>query len=83
MLLLLPSNLATALYRARGVYARSVWIQCAAMLAAQMAQALAIVATGRLIVVVLAFIVPQVIERQARVPRPQWRGERRRAWRLR
>ncbi len=60
-LLLLPSNLATALYRARGLYARSVWIQSAAMLAAQIAQAVAIMATGRLIVVVLAFIVPQVM----------------------
>jgi hypothetical protein len=61
MLLLLPSNLATALYRARGLYARSVWFQCAAMLIAQIAQALAIMATGRLIVIVLAFLVPQVI----------------------
>jgi O-antigen/teichoic acid export membrane protein len=60
MLLLLPSNLATALYRARGLYARSVWFQCAAMLMAQIAQAIAIVTTGRLVVVVLAFIVPQV-----------------------
>jgi O-antigen/teichoic acid export membrane protein len=61
MLLLLPSNLATALYRARGLYARSMWFQCAAMLIAQIAQAIAIMATGRLVVVVLAFIVPQVM----------------------
>ena len=61
MLLLLPSNLASALYRARGLYGRAVWIQCAAMLASQIAQAAAIVATGRLIVIVLAFITPQVV----------------------
>jgi O-antigen/teichoic acid export membrane protein len=60
-LLLLPSNLTTALYRARGLYARSVWTQCVAMLVAQLAQAAAIVATGRLTVIVLAYIVPQIM----------------------
>jgi len=61
MVLLLPSNLATALYRARGLYGRAVWIQCAAMLASQLAQIVAIMATGGLATVVVAFVTPQVL----------------------
>lgn len=61
MLMVLPSNLASGLYRARGLYGRAVWIQCAATLTAQLAQALAIVATGRLVMIVLAFLVPQIL----------------------
>ena len=38
MLMTLFSNLATALYRARGLYGRAVWVQCAAMLVSQIAQ---------------------------------------------
>jgi O-antigen/teichoic acid export membrane protein len=59
--LLLPSNLATALYRARGLYGRAVWIQCAAMVASQLAQIVAIVATGGLAAIVVAFVAPQVL----------------------
>ncbi|HLZ02773.1 MAG TPA: hypothetical protein VKR55_11555 [Bradyrhizobium sp.] len=59
--LLLPSNLASGLYRARGLYGRAVWIQCAAMLASQLLQAAAIIATGHLTVIVVAFIVPQIL----------------------
>jgi len=61
MLSVLPSNLVSALYRAHGLYARAVWIQCAAMLASQLAQLVAIVATARLIPIVIAFVAPQVI----------------------
>ena len=48
MLMILPASLASGLYRARGLYGRAVWIQCAAMLIAQLAQAFAIATTGRL-----------------------------------
>src|SRR6185437_13840561 len=61
MVLLLPSNLATALYRARGLYGRAVWITCAAMLASQLAQVVAITATGGLAAIVVAFVAPQVL----------------------
>jgi hypothetical protein len=61
MLLVLPSNLASALYRARGLYGRAVWIQCAAMVASQLAQLCAIVTTARLIAIVIAFVTPQII----------------------
>jgi len=61
MLMVVPSNLASGLYRTRGLYGRAVWIQCAAMLTAQLGQALAIVATGRLAMIALAFVVPQIL----------------------
>src|SRR6185437_13183932 len=61
MLMVMPSNLASGLYRARGLYGRAVWIQCAAMLAAQLAQVAAIALTGHLAVIALAFVVPQVL----------------------
>jgi O-antigen/teichoic acid export membrane protein len=61
MLLVLPSNLASGLYRARGLYGRAVWIQSAAMLTSQLAQIAAIVATGRLTMIAAAFVAPQVL----------------------
>lgn len=61
MLLLLPSNLASGLYRARGLYGRAAWIQSAAMLTCQVAQLVAIVTTGSLTMISLAFIVPQIL----------------------
>jgi O-antigen/teichoic acid export membrane protein len=61
MLMVMPSNLASGLYRARGLYGRAVWIQCAAMLAGQFAQVAAIALTGHLAVIVLAFVVPQIL----------------------
>jgi O-antigen/teichoic acid export membrane protein len=61
MLMVMPSNLASGLYRARGLYGRAVWIQCAAMLAGQLAQVAAIALTGHLAVIVLAFVVPQIL----------------------
>ena len=60
MLLLLPSNLASGLYRARGLYGRAVWFQSAAMLTSQILQAAAIIVTGHLTVIVVAFVLPQV-----------------------
>jgi hypothetical protein len=61
MLLILPSNVVSALYRSHGLYGRSVWLQSAAMLTAQLAQVAAIVATGSLTMIALAFVVPQSV----------------------
>ncbi len=61
MLLILPSTLAAALYRARGHYARGVWMVCGASLVGQLGQVLALAATGSLIAVTIAYAVPQVI----------------------
>lgn len=61
MLVVLPSSLASGLYRAHGLYGRVVWIQSAAMLVSQLAQVAAIVMTGRLAVIAMAFVVPQII----------------------
>jgi O-antigen/teichoic acid export membrane protein len=61
MLLMLPSNLASGLYRARGLYGRAVWFQAAAMLASQLLQVVAIIATKNLTMIVIAFVVPQVL----------------------
>jgi hypothetical protein len=61
MFLILPVNPATALYRTRGLYGRAVWMQNAAMLVAQVGQAVAIVATGNLIAIAIAFVVPQIV----------------------
>jgi O-antigen/teichoic acid export membrane protein len=60
-LLLLPSNLGSALYRVRALYGRAAWIQCAAMLGSQLAEVLAIAVTGRLTAVAIGFIVPQLM----------------------
>jgi hypothetical protein len=54
-------NPATALYRARGLYGRAVWVQCAAMLLSQIAQVIAIVSTGWLPAITIAFVLPQVL----------------------
>ena len=61
MLMILPASLASGFYRARGLYGRAVWIQCAAMLIAQLAQAFAIATTGRLAIVAFAFVLPQIL----------------------
>jgi O-antigen/teichoic acid export membrane protein len=58
---LLPANLPTALYRARGHYGRVVWFQSGGMLAAQLAQLLAIVIDGGLLAVAIAYASMQVI----------------------
>ncbi len=60
ILLTLPNNLASALYRARGLYGRAVKIQNAAMLASQLAQLVAIVTTGSLLAVTIAYVATQL-----------------------
>jgi O-antigen/teichoic acid export membrane protein len=60
LLLTLPTNLASALYRARGLYGRAVKIQCWAMLASQLGQLVAVVATGSLLAVVIAYVATQL-----------------------
>lgn len=61
MLWTVPSNLVAALYRARGLYGRAVKVQNAAVLAGQLGQLAAIVATGSLLAVTLAYAVAQVV----------------------
>ena len=60
MLLALPSNLVSGLYRARGLYGRAVRTQNLASLAGQVGQLIAIVATQSLLAVTLAYVVCQV-----------------------
>ncbi|WP_157450319.1 hypothetical protein [Bradyrhizobium sp. ARR65] len=60
MLLILPSTLAAALYRARGHYARGVWMACAASLVGQIGQIIALAKTGSLTAVTLAYALPQL-----------------------
>jgi O-antigen/teichoic acid export membrane protein len=60
MLLLLTSKLPAALYQSRGLYGRAVWLQNAAMLTAQIAQVVAIIATSRLTMIALAYVIPQI-----------------------
>lgn len=61
MLATLPANLAAGLYRARGLYARGVWMPCAAQVVAQVGQALAIATTGDLLTIVISFVAPQIL----------------------
>jgi O-antigen/teichoic acid export membrane protein len=61
MLLTLPSNLVSGLYRARGFYGRAVWLQSGAVLLSQFLQLIVIVATGSLLAVTLAFVATQVL----------------------
>jgi O-antigen/teichoic acid export membrane protein len=60
MLLTLPANLVSGLYRARGFYGRAVRIQCWAMLASQLGQLAAIVATGSLLAVTIVYMATQL-----------------------
>jgi O-antigen/teichoic acid export membrane protein len=61
MLLMLPSNLVSALYRTRGLYGRAVWLQSGAMLVSQIMQMVAIVATGSLLAVIIAYVATQLL----------------------
>jgi O-antigen/teichoic acid export membrane protein len=61
MLWTVPSNLVTALYRARGLYGRAVKVQNVAVLAGQFAQLVAIVATGSLLAVTVAYVTAQAV----------------------
>jgi len=61
ILLTLPSNLVSGLYRARGFYGRAVLLQSGAMLVAQIAQLVAIVAIGSLLAVTVAYVSAQLL----------------------
>ena len=61
VLLGLPTFLTAALYRARGVYGVPVWLQSSGMFAGQVAQIVAIVTTGSLLAVCIAYVVPQAL----------------------
>jgi O-antigen/teichoic acid export membrane protein len=60
MLLTLPANLVSGLYRARGFYGRAVKLQSWAMLAGQLLQLAAIAATGSLLAVTVAYVATQL-----------------------
>jgi O-antigen/teichoic acid export membrane protein len=61
MALTLPINLASALYRARGLYGRIVWVQLWGTLAGQLGQVVGIMATGSLLAVAAAYVAGQVV----------------------
>jgi O-antigen/teichoic acid export membrane protein len=61
MLVVLPSNLPIGLYRARGLYARAVWMVCAAMLVSQLGQIVTLATTGGLRTVTTAYVLPLVL----------------------
>jgi O-antigen/teichoic acid export membrane protein len=60
MVLMLPSNLATALYRARGLYGRIGSLQALGLAIGQAGQVVGIVTTGSLLVVTIAFVAGQL-----------------------
>lgn len=60
MIVTLPTNLASALYRARGFYGRIVKIQCWSMVIAQLGQLIALICTQSLLVVTLAYATAQI-----------------------
>ncbi|WOH68192.1 hypothetical protein [Bradyrhizobium sp. BWA-3-5] len=61
ILLTLPSGLAAALYRARGLYGRAVWLQNWGTLAGQAAQLVAVIVTGSLLAVVTVYVAAQML----------------------
>jgi O-antigen/teichoic acid export membrane protein len=61
MLLTVPSNLVAGLYRARGLYGRAVTVQNVAVLFGQLGQLVAIVTTGSLLVVAVAYVAAQLL----------------------
>jgi O-antigen/teichoic acid export membrane protein len=60
MLAAVPANLVSGLYRARGLYGRAVGLQNWGMLIAQIGQLIAIVTTGSLLAVTVAFVAIQI-----------------------
>jgi O-antigen/teichoic acid export membrane protein len=60
MVFTLPINLAGALYRARGLYGRIVTVQAWGMAVGQLAQIIGVIATGSLLVVVIAYAAGQI-----------------------
>jgi O-antigen/teichoic acid export membrane protein len=61
MLLTLPSGLVSGLYRARGLYGRAVGLQSWGLLAGQIGQLVAIIGTGSLLAVTIAYVAAQVV----------------------
>lgn len=61
IVLTLPSGLAVALYRARGLYGRAVWLQNWGTLAGQAAQLVAVIVTGSLLAVVAVYVATQML----------------------
>ncbi len=61
MLSALSANLAAGLYRARGHYARAVWMACVAMLVGQLGQIVALATTASLSAITVAYVVPQIL----------------------
>ncbi|MDA9499810.1 hypothetical protein [Bradyrhizobium sp. CCBAU 11357] len=61
MLLTLPANLVSGLYRVRGRYGRTVWLQNAALLLGQIAQLAALALFGSLLAVAIAFVSTQLL----------------------
>ncbi|WP_213770033.1 hypothetical protein [Bradyrhizobium sp. dw_78] len=60
MLLSMPASLVSGLYRARGLYGRAVGLQNWVMLLAQLGQLVAIIVTGSLLAVAIAYAAAQV-----------------------
>jgi O-antigen/teichoic acid export membrane protein len=60
MLVTVPANLVTGLYRARGLYGRAVGLPSWGMLLAQIGQLVAIVTTGSLLTVTVAYVAVHV-----------------------
>ena len=61
MLMTLPANLVSGLYRARGKYGRTVWLQNGTLLLAQIAELVAIAVFGSLLAVAIAFVSMQIV----------------------
>jgi O-antigen/teichoic acid export membrane protein len=57
----LPMNLASSLYRARGLYGRIVKVQSWGLAIGQLGQIIGVIATGSLLIVVLAFVAGQIV----------------------
>jgi O-antigen/teichoic acid export membrane protein len=60
LVLTLPMNLASSLYRARGLYARIVRMQAWGMAIGQLGQIVGLVTTGSLLIVAMAFVAGQL-----------------------
>ncbi|RXH29769.1 hypothetical protein XH99_10825 [Bradyrhizobium nanningense] len=61
MLLTIPANLSSGLYRVRGHYGRVVWLQNMALLVSQVAQVVALVVFSNLLPVAVAFVSAQIV----------------------
>ncbi|MCP3384622.1 hypothetical protein NLM31_30040 [Bradyrhizobium sp. CCGUVB4N] len=61
MVLSLPANLCSGLYRVRGLYSRAVWMQNAALLLGQISQLFALAMFGSLLAVAIAFVLLQLL----------------------